>query len=199
MQFIGTARDEVRDILVAITVLTVAFLLLDIVSYGRTSFVDYFWLFLPGALLAVLTAFLLHELAHRYTARRFGQHAFFKLWPLGALLALVTSLFGIIFAAPGAVYYGGYTSNREINGKISLAGPATNVIIGSAMAIAGLQIAASGAGLILLQVARLNFWFGLFNMIPIWQLDGAKVLAWNHEVFLVVIAVALFGTVLLPY
>ena len=36
---------------------------------------------------------------------------------------------GIAFAAPGAVYIHGNYISREQNGKISLAGPATNIIL----------------------------------------------------------------------
>ena len=199
MQFVNTISDEVKDIAVAVSVLTFAFLLLDIVDYGRVLFVDYAWLFVSASLLSVITAFLLHELSHRHVARVFGQVAYFKLWPLGALLALVTSLFGIIFAAPGAVYYHGYQTDHSISGKISLAGPAMNLLVGTMLAAAGYITSIPDAAFILLQAARLNFWFGLFNMIPLWQLDGAKVILWSREAFLVAIAIALLGTVLLGY
>ncbi len=199
MQFINTSTEEVRDILVAVIILTAAFLLLDVTNYGKQALISNLPLFITAALISVLTAFLMHELSHRYVARKHGQYAYFKLWPMGALLALVTSFLGIIFAAPGAVYYHGYGADRELNGKISLAGPGMNLVLGTALTAAGVISGNSIATVILLQAGRLNFWFAFFNLIPFWQLDGAKVYAWNKELFLVVIAFALVGTVLLSY
>ena len=52
------------------------------------------------------------------------------MWVGGLLFALVTAFaVGFVFVAPGAVYiHGNYIKNSE-NGKISLAGPATNIIL----------------------------------------------------------------------
>lgn len=196
MNFINENDQEIKDILVAVAILTAAFLILDLNYYGRSAFLSYFGIFLIAALVSVLSAFLMHELSHRYVARKFGQYAYFKLWPMGAMLALVTSVFGIIFAAPGAVYYHGYFSDTRTDGIISAAGPGMNIALGTVFAILGTVSGVSVVSLILMEAARLNFWFGFFNMIPFWQLDGAKVFHWNTEIFLLMMAAALVGTVL---
>jgi Zn-dependent protease len=55
------------------------------------------------AIVSVSLGFVLHEMGHRFLARRFGCFAEYTMWPAGLILALLCSLFGFVFAAPGAV------------------------------------------------------------------------------------------------
>ncbi len=41
-----------------------------------------------------------------------------------------------------------------------------------------------------------NSYLAVFNLIPIWNLDGSKVLGWNILVWIVIIAIAGFMTYL---
>jgi len=130
------------------------------------------------ALIAVGPGFVLHELSHKFAARRYGHWAEFRMWPLGLLLALVTSLIGFIFAAPGATYISGINITKEENGRISLAGPLTNVAV--ALVFVPLFLFTGG----FLQTlgffgVYINLFLALFNMIPVLPLDGAKVLSWS--------------------
>lgn len=183
-------NNESNDIIIAVIVLTIAFTLM---INGGLRAVN------PGAFeievligfSVTVTAFLLHEMAHRTVARRLGAVAFFKLWPVGILMALVTSIFGFIFAAPGAVQFAGlYDSESE--GKIALAGPATNIVIGS-LAFAAITFIAFSPVVftILLWIAWLNLWFALFNLIPFPPLDGSKVFRWNSKLFAAVFIIAI--------
>jgi Zn-dependent protease len=103
-------------------------------------------------------------------------------------MALVTALFGFVFAAPGAVYIAGRI-NKEQNGKISLVGPMTNVLI----AVAFLGIYFIDPTFLVLQpsllniplfVAMVNIFLAGFNMIPLMPLDGAKVAHWNIGIYI---------------
>jgi Zn-dependent protease len=106
------------------------------------------------------------------------------------LVAVVmAALVGIVFAAPGATYIYGNATRTE-NGRISAAGPITNLLLcipfaalwllgGELLAIVGL------VGL------RVNAMIATFNMLPISILDGRKVLAWNPAVFAVLMAASL--------
>lgn len=182
-------KQEIRDIILATAVLSFAF-------GGLSRFFE--------ALFAVGIAFIAHELiGHKLVAQKFGAEAEFKAWPLGLLLALVTSFFGFIFAAPGAVYISpvikgkfAFTLHRLTEkeyGIVSLAGPAVNIILGALFFFAGNYYQLG----LLLFAARISFFLGLFNLIPIDPLDGAKVMRWSMPIWLVSILLAGAGYVLL--
>lgn len=175
------SRTEVRDILVAWTGLGVAFSIaissrsFNFANLGALSLV-----FLMS-LVTVGSGFVLHELSHKFTAERYGFWAEFRVWPLGLVLALATSLTGFIFAAPGATYISGANISVSENGKISLAGPLTNV----AVAVVFLPLFVFGRSLgsfwasLGSQGVYINIFLALFNMLPVLPLDGAKVFAWS--------------------
>src|SRR3989304_1986549 len=61
------------------------------------------------------TGFILHELAHKFTAQRYGYVADYEASPMGLLLAIGLKIFtGIVFAAPGAVMIRG---RRFVHGQ----------------------------------------------------------------------------------
>ncbi len=173
--------NEQNDIFIAVVVLTIAFTLLlngGLFRINPSSLPIY----AITAFAVTVTAFLLHELAHRTVARRLGAVAYFKLWKMGILLALLTSLFGFIFAAPGAVEFAGLYDNKS-EGKIALAGPLTNIVLGGIFYIIYLLFNTGVAGFMLYYIAILNLWFALFNLLPMPPLDGSKVFYWNSKIF----------------
>lgn len=139
---------------------------------------------IPGVfLLAFLTAgvgFLLHELAHKVVAVRFGQVAAFRADYTMLGLAIFAGLAGFLFAAPGAVYHSGRITERQ-NGLIALAGPVTNV------ALAFLFFPLLAVGGYLGDVGQMGFSINAalaaFNMIPFGPLDGRKVKDWSLIAF----------------
>ena len=73
---------------------------------------------------------MLHELAHKFVAQKYGCVAEFRAFDQMLMLALgLAVLIGVIFAAPGAVMISGMVTRKE-NGYISVAGPLTNYILG---------------------------------------------------------------------
>ncbi len=188
-------RTEVRDI--AIATLVLAFAFGNVLGGGLGGYQE--------AIAVVLIAFLPHELlGHKLVAQRMGAEAEFRMWPTGLLLAFMGSLVGFVFAAPGAVYFspvarGQFAWNvhrftkKEV-GKIGLAGPAVNLIIGSVAAFAGF---ATGMKL-LSDVAMFSFFLAFFNLIPIAPIDGQKVFEWDRRIWGVSIAAAAAGYLLLP-
>ena len=86
----------------------------------------------------------------------------------------------------------------EINGKISIAGPIVNIILALvflAIATSVYQSAftSSDALLIFINCATgysVNSFLAVFNLLPIGNLDGSKVLTWNFGIWIVTIAIA---------
>jgi len=143
------------------------------------------------AALSVFAGFLVHELSHKFVARRYGCWAEFRADYRMLGFALVTSFFGILFAAPGAVMIAGNV-DRERNGKISLAGPGSNLLI----AVACLSILLTGVTGLVNDALSMLFMFsailGGFNMIPVMPFDGAKIWHWNKPVYILTLLVAGF-------
>jgi Zn-dependent protease len=176
------SAEEKRNLLIAISALTLA--LTNVMAY-RFGGIGHLFREDPlglsylaiTAVVSVGTGFALHELAHKFVAQRYGCWAEFRYSLQGLLIALFISLFGFLYAAPGAVYIVGRISDRQ-NGIISIAGPATNVVV----AVALLPFVIMGEGLmanLLYSAVFFNAFLAIFNMIPIMPLDGAKVLKWN--------------------
>lgn len=192
-------RRERSDLLIAWIAISIAFSLIFIRG-GVT--LEAFLVFLLISMVTVGIGFILHEMAHKFTAMRYGYWAEFRKDNLMLLVAVaMAALVGVVFAAPGAtVIYGTYIT-REQNGKISAAGPAVNLVLCAVFAIlsgvAGLLSIPllSLTGMVGLQV---NAMIAAFNMLPVSVLDGKKVLAWNPAVFAVLI-VAAFGILLASY
>ena len=141
---------------------------------------------------AVMTGFLLHELAHKWMAQQYGCWAEYRGNRNGLYFALLMSSFGFLLAAPGAVMVSGNITNRQ-NGIIAAVGPLTNI----AIAIVALPIYIFTVGLdlpisLLGELARfiivINLILGGFNMIPVQPLDGSKVIMWSKTAYLGIIA-----------
>ncbi|WP_227354435.1 metalloprotease [Haladaptatus salinisoli] len=201
------SAHEVRDLLVAWLALGVAFALFfrpELVRAvlqpgGGVSSGEFVGAF-GVSLLTAGVGFLLHELAHKVTAVRFGQVAEFRADYGMLFLAVVSALAGFLFAAPGAVYHRGMATERE-NGLIALAGPLTNVALGALffpLALVGPSIVGDIGGL----GVQINFLLAGFNMLPWGPLDGNTVRKWSTAVFVAAfvpcVLLALFALFVTP-
>jgi Zn-dependent protease len=176
---------EIRDIVISVAVLSVAFAIM----FNRNGWDEFSMFELIGiSAIIVCTSFVIHELAHKFVAQRYGAWAEYRMFPFGLMIALVLSFMGVIFAAPGAVYISGGI-NEEENGKISAAGPAVNIVIG-AVALALSFVTVGLLSSVLLIMAAINAFFAVFNMIPIMPFDGSKIYRWNVAVYLLMAAAA---------
>jgi len=184
---------ELRDLVISTLALALAFGIA--LSGGFRAFQQpaILVLVIGMALVAVSLGFVFHELGHRLIARRFGYFAEYAMWPMGLMVALGFSLFGFVFAAPGAVMIypratvlGTASLSRQKIGLISLAGPATNI----GLAVIFLVLDFIQPALLFTLGARINTWLAMFNLIPFGPLDGAKILKWNKGIWLISIAVA---------
>ena len=186
---ISFSKRELRDLAVAWLALGAAFTVFIDRSIAEAAMRGQIEpstaaLALGVSLATVGIAFLLHELAHKVVAVRFGQVAAFKADYGMLFLAVMSAFAGFLFAAPGAVVHRGRISARE-NGLIALAGPVTNI----GLAAVFLPLMLFGPGLLELVGQRgvsINLLLAGFNMIPYGPLDGKKVIGWSKSVYLAV-------------
>ena len=180
-----TAR-EIRDILISLFVISLAF---AYIFSGRdlNTTISLF----KYMVVVVGFGFVLHELAHKFTAIRYGYWAEYKMWSQGLILALITAYFGFVFAAPGAVYIHGYNIKPSENGKISLAGPVINIILAVLFLMSMPLASQHGILNIAILGATINSFLAVFNLIPLVVLDGAKIFKWNPLVWIATMVLAL--------
>jgi len=190
-------RTELRDLLLAWLALGLAFTFFLEVRPGEAMsgiVVPELVRVFAISMVTVGSGFLLHELAHKIVAIRFGQVAAFRA-DYGMLgLAIASGLAGFLFAAPGAVYHRGRITERQ-NGLVAVAGPVTNL----ALAAVFLPLYLSGLGLVA-EIGRwgllVNVFLAAFNMLPVGPLDGRTVLSWSRGAFALVFLAA--GALLVP-
>ena len=183
---------EIRDLIISFIVIALGFTILY--SNGDYSHVT---LIFPVVMIGVGAGFIFHELGHKFVAMHYGYYAEYELWPTGLLIALASSFFGFIFAAPGAVVIYSNGMEEKTNGIISIAGPIVNIILGLIFflilgSLGNFVYTETGAIVYLICVlgTRINFFLAAFNLLPIPPLDGSKVMAWSVPVWLITFAIA---------
>ena len=183
MSFSNYEKEQLKE---SIGILTIAFTLalsnglVPIMNEPRILLTE-----LPLAFAAVMTGFLLHELAHKWMAQQYGCWAEYRGNRNGLYFALMMSVFGFLLAAPGAVMVSGSITNRQ-NGIIAAVGPLTNI----AIAIVAFPFYIFTANIdiwIVGELARfliiINLILAGFNMIPVQPLDGSKIIVWNKAAY----------------
>ncbi|MEM4359316.1 MAG: site-2 protease family protein [Candidatus Bilamarchaeaceae archaeon] len=193
-------EDEIKEILISVIAISLALSIVFAGGLGGISGIfrhpAEFLLMVAISAITIGSGFVLHEMGHKMVAIYYGAYSKFKMWTQGLILMLIVSLFGMLFAAPGAVYiYAQRISKRE-NGIISLAGPIVNIALVMfffSLAIANPiriyisfladfdfgEIVKNGLINVWMFGAFINIILGLFNMLPAFPLDGSKVIKWS--------------------
>ncbi|MDD1742134.1 MAG: site-2 protease family protein [Methanotrichaceae archaeon] len=199
--FYRIGKHELIDLFVSVIVLIIAFSILGKKSLPSVEVV------LISAV-GVGTGFLLHELAHKFIAQRYGYWAEYKASWTGLFFMIIMSFMGFIFAAPGAVMirkdinvspqmanldaaYANYFEKKEVREQlgIALAGPMTNIlllVIFLFMLYAGRMM----MNPFLIDLAYFAFYINLilaaFNLIPIDPFDGGKIFRGSRLIWAIV-------------
>lgn len=201
------SRKEEFDLFIAWIAISISFAIIKIAPYGITGPVRSIdpivaLIFFGIALLTAGIGFICHEMAHKFTAIKFGYRAEFRKDNVMLLFAvLLAALVGFVFAAPGAtVIYSnsgsGQGLTRRENGIISASGPVINLLLCipfAALALFGGHAIGGLLTYIGIFGIQINAMIAAFNMLPISVLDGRKVMAWNIPIFALLI-IASFGT-----
>lgn len=193
------SRREVTHLGASILALTLAFLFIRAIDPGEL-FLDPSRLALGEvlaptnlavALLVVVTGFLFHELAHKFAAQIYGHWSEFRASFPHLVLAVVISLFGVLFAAPGAVNIVGNVTERE-NGVISAVGPLSNLVMATLFILLRQAYLRTPLGDVFFWAGAFNVALAGFNLIPFRPLDGSKVVRWNVGIYLLLVVIVVF-------
>ena len=171
---------EAKHLIIALILITVAIMVLQrdqLMVIGPVTFImAYFF--------TVGLGFLLHELGHKFVAQYYGFISEFRANFMYMFIAILIAFLGFLFIAPGAVMILGRPSIKQ-NGIISVAGPLVNLFLAIIFIILGFLFN-PGPGFLSLVITLgiwVNSFLGIFNMLPVWVLDGKKVWAWNKKVY----------------
>jgi len=183
---ISTSEIEIKDLIKAWIAISIAFGII----INRAFPISFYSSFIISSI-TVGTGFIFHELGHKLVAQRYGCFAEFRASDPMLIIALfVAFIFNFVFAAPGAVMISGPVGKRR-NGKISLAGPITNLILAVLFFI---LLIGNPIGMIKI-LAIIGFFvnslLAMFNMLPFGVFDGRKVVAWNKTVFYIMFIVSI--------
>ena len=157
--------------------LTIATLLVTAVGLSLNGYRHFSWQFLA----IFISAFLVHELAHKFLAQYYGSWAEFRAQISGLIITAISALpiMPFKFIAPGAVMVG--LSDGKKFGRVALIGPVTNLVMGFSFLLLSLFYNSYSPYFTI--GASFNGWIAMFNLIPLGVLDGQKVFDWNKLVW----------------
>jgi Zn-dependent protease len=171
------SRRELRDLAIGLLII----MTLPFIKVWSYFFIEP--LFVVGIVAILALAFILHELAHKFSAQRLGMWAEFQLSTTGLILTFLSFILmqgglPLMIVAPGAVMIKGLLNWNDY-GKISIAGPATNI----AQALIYLFIFFISPNDLAFYGIEINAFLALFNLIPFGVFDGMKIYKWDKRVW----------------
>lgn len=130
-------------------------------------------------------AVILHDLAHRYVAWRYGVTTEYKFWFLGTIIMFITAIFfHVVYSSP---------SRLAINDPEKLTVKQQAIVYGSGpvvsliVFVAFLALVPFGgfAATVGLLGATMNLLTAVYALMPLEPMDGRKIYKWNKGIWLV--------------
>jgi Zn-dependent protease len=190
------SQTELQHLAVAYFVLVICFAIVLSTGFGGLFFggfdiLIFIYIALPVSLIAVGLGFILHEIAHKFAAQRYGCWSEFRYDPRGLMWALGLSIvIGLVWAAPGATWFSGRVTKKE-NAIISLAGPGVNMTIAIILIPFIFLIPLGFFSIYLFYSGWIIAFLAVFNLLPIPPLDGSKIWKWNLGIYIFIFAIAI--------
>jgi Zn-dependent protease len=159
-------------------------------SYGGSNDTQFALLSVSIMAFALGCSFIFHELGHKFAAQYFKARAEFKLDARGLLISAVSIALGFYLLQPGAVFWESNLSKySDIRGRVSASGPIVNLHL-ACLSLSFFIFAGAPVGSVEWMLFTfgqftliLNVYLGIFNMLPIWILDGKKIYEWSEIVW----------------
>ena len=191
------SKIEIKHLIISMGVLTVAFTLALTGNNLLTGFsIGFKPNIIPYGLaisfIGIITAFVFHELSHKFMAQKHGLWAEYRMFPQGLYLALFLGIFTpFVFAAPGAVMFRGGARSYE-TGRIAMAGPLANIVIAAiTFPLYILVFYETSIGPILGFICLINAFLAMFNLLPFGPLDGLKIITWNATIWTILFIISI--------
>jgi Zn-dependent protease len=167
---------KIKSSKIEILHLAVATVLVAAVGLSLSGYRYISWQFLA----MFISAFLVHELAHKFLAQYYGSWSEFRAQLYGLIITAISALpiIPFKFIAPGAVMVG--LTDRNKFGRVALIGPLTNLVMGFSFLLFAYVYPHYSY---LYTGASFNAWIALFNLLPFGVLDGQKIFDWNKIVW----------------
>ncbi|AWX32132.1 hypothetical protein [Methanosphaera sp. BMS] len=182
-------KDEIRNILISIIVISILFTINTTQKIGWTNKE------IINILIITLILFSISLIAkiysQKYLARKYHYHIEYKIWGYGIIFAVVTMLLNIFIITPGYFKYGLYDriATDEEKAKIAVTGSAINIILAVIflMALIILKYSIMTASIIKLAMLigfYINTYMAVFNLIPFMTLDGMKIVEYDMKMWI---------------
>jgi hypothetical protein len=163
------------------------------VSKKSTLSVEIFLLYIVTAGVAIT----IHEVGHRYIARKYHDQVELKLWDIGILSMFLTALItGVVFAKPSRNLIAGAGSLPEAQvGRIMIAGPVISVA--AALVFVPFLFLGGAFQAAATMSIMFNLIVGTYHLMPFTPMDGRSILKWNGILWFVLFVPLVTAYVLL--
>jgi Zn-dependent protease len=175
-------REELFPLSFAGVTLALAF------SYSLAPTAGDILLLLPVTLATAVLIELSKELARELVARRTGNWSEYRIWPLGLICMVVsTVLFRAPFSVPGKSWFYMSSPSKRSEGMIATA----SSVVGFLAAGVFFVLVLMGARTLGSMGLSVSLALALYELIPTSPLNGKAVFDWNKAVWTVLFAAAL--------